>query len=338
MLVVIAIIALLLAVLLPAFGAVRNQARIAATQAQFNALNSGIAAYRAEKELGGGLPPSSSDWPLRQGGGPGDRNKIANPKQDSSQNTVRVAGAHLLVHAMIGAHGLGTPGFRDLDRSGAWSDDTHKGKGGAYEIHESGDKAGQNVVSRYGGAGGAGYVDEKMREKAISLKELYDKGTSLTDPDSLSEVAVDESLFVDAWGFPILYYKANPSALHMTGDAGRNTSKAGVYWQEDNAVITGSEGGALGDVQGMDFGAGADEHGDMHWIHDTKSPDPTAKLEDILDPTGDYEHTFAQYIIDPSIKARPTPVQKNEYLLISAGADGIYGTDDDVTNWTRKKE
>ena len=49
MLVVIAIIALLLAALLPAFSTVRTKAKVAATQAQFGALETGIASYRADR-------------------------------------------------------------------------------------------------------------------------------------------------------------------------------------------------------------------------------------------------------------------------------------------------
>ena len=63
MLVVIAIIALLLAALLPAFSVVKTKAKIAAVRAQFSALDASISLYRAEKAMGGGLPPSSTDNP-----------------------------------------------------------------------------------------------------------------------------------------------------------------------------------------------------------------------------------------------------------------------------------
>jgi hypothetical protein len=51
-----------------------------------------------------------------------------------------------------------------------------------------------------------------------------------------------------------------------------------------------------------------------------------------------YANSFARFILDASVKARPTPVQKDTYLLISAGPDAIYGSDDDVINWTRKTD
>jgi len=51
-----------------------------------------------------------------------------------------------------------------------------------------------------------------------------------------------------------------------------------------------------------------------------------------------YDHSFLRFILDASVKARATPVQKDSYLLISAGPDARYGTDDDVLNWTRKTD
>jgi hypothetical protein len=33
------------------------------------------------------------------------------------------------------------------------------------------------------------------------------------------------------------------------------------------------------------------------------------------------------------VQARPWPYRSDSYLLISAGADGLYGTDDDIRNF-----
>ena len=41
-----------------------------------------------------------------------------------------VSGAHLLYQALVGADGLGTPGFKDIDRDGTWWDDTFRGRAG----------------------------------------------------------------------------------------------------------------------------------------------------------------------------------------------------------------
>jgi len=329
MMVVVAIIALLLAALLPAFSAVRGQAKIAQANAQFKALDTGINAFRAEAALGGSLPPSSSDDPQRQ--------TVADPQGDSATTKVRVAGAHLLVQAMIGADGLGTPGFRDVSSpaNGKWSDDTHKkydaapGKSGIYAVDPA---TGKEKFPRYGGAG---YVDEKMKERARTLQELTDKGgmVNLDAADTgTPKIARGERVFTDPWDHPILYYKANPTSLRMTGAQG----KGGIYWQEDNGIITGTDKGLFPDP-GLDFGQGK-EGNYYHSLAVATSPEPTEKIDDIQTVSDAYKYSFARFIIDRDVKARPTPVQKDTYLLISAGPDARYGTDDDVLNWTRKTD
>lgn len=42
---------------------------------------------------------------------------------------------------------------------------------------------------------------------------------------------------------------------------------------------------------------------------------------------------FYDYIRDPKIEARPWPYRPDSYVLISAGTDGLYGTNDDITNF-----
>jgi hypothetical protein len=42
---------------------------------------------------------------------------------------------------------------------------------------------------------------------------------------------------------------------------------------------------------------------------------------------------FYEYIRDPKISARPWPYRPDSYILISAGADGLYGTSDDIRNF-----
>jgi type II secretory pathway pseudopilin PulG len=49
-------------------------------------------------------------------------------------------------------------------------------------------------------------------------------------------------------------------------------------------------------------------------------------------PDNQYE-TFYNYIRDPKITAKPWPYRPDSYVLISAGADGLYGTSDDIKNF-----
>jgi len=329
LMVVIAIIGLLVAMLLPAFGTIRTKARITQAAAQFQSLDTGINMFRGEQSLGGALPPSASD----KSGSPGDFQLIANPRGMESDE-VRIAGAHLLVHAMIGADVLGTPGFRDFDRDGEWWNDTHgddtADPPGAYAIDPT---TGQEQHTRYGGAG---YVDDKMKQAARSFRDLSEQGVlAQFDPNSPPiDIASDELVFIDPWSTPILYYKANPATFRMTADMTGSPLQPGIYRQEDNGIITGTEGGVKNN-DGLDFGPGK-VNGRRHAIAVALSPDPTDLVDDVLSNDSRYIDSFARFILDPSVKRRPTPVRKDKYLLISAGPDARYGTEDDVTNWQRE--
>jgi len=56
------------------------------------------------------------------------------------------------------------------------------------------------------------------------------------------------------------------------------------------------------------------------------------KIHPLADQSNQYQY-FYNYIMDPKITARPWPYRPDSYILISAGADGLYGTDDDVRNF-----
>ena len=317
-LVVIAIIGILVAALLPAFGTVRTKARMAQGNAQFLALDQGLESFRGEQALGGAYPPSASDNPEAF-------QVIKNPQERRTGGAggIRIAGAHLLGHALIGADQLGPPGFRDLDRDGLWWNDTHDNDKGLYELDIN---TGDEAQSRYGGAG---FVDDKMKETAKSLKDLEDKGL-VVNLDSVANIAADQKVFVDPWDMPILYYNANSYNKRLISEAG----KPGVFRQEDNGGITGTVNGSTNQT-GLDFGPGP-VNGQFHAIANAKAPLPTDPVDDVLDlPV--YDETFARFIIDAGTKTRPTPVNRQKYLLISAGVDGRYGTSDDITNWKQRE-
>jgi len=56
------------------------------------------------------------------------------------------------------------------------------------------------------------------------------------------------------------------------------------------------------------------------------------KIHPLADQSNQYQY-FYNYILDPKITARPWPYRPDSYILISAGADGLYGTGDDVRNF-----
>ena len=290
LLVVMSIIAILIAVLLPAMGKIRNMAHVTETTAQQGALDQGIAQFRGSTELGGAYPPSSSDQP--------DRLQIANPRaQIVAQPTVFVTGAHLLVHALLGADLLGPPGFRDLDRDGTWSNDTHASfapeNRGMYGVDPV---DGAELFTRYGNGG---FVSPKMAEKSVrSLAQLEDEDLIAfwgDSPVSNSKPTRRQPMFIDAWGHPILYYKANAGTRNMIW----TQVTPGIFRQEDNGMITGSTEGQL-EYNGIDFGAGTQDGNFYHLIANATPTTPRP----LIDPTtATWDDTFAKFVWDPSVTA-----------------------------------
>jgi len=102
-------------------------------------------------------------------------------------------------------------------------------------------------------------------------------------------------------GSPILYYRADTSKKQI--ETGRTNER--IYNARDNVPLT------------------------------TIIPRTENGKPDALGVEGaarDYQF-FYEYITDPKVEVRAWPYRADSYILISAGADGEYGTNDDVTNF-----
>lgn len=108
-------------------------------------------------------------------------------------------------------------------------------------------------------------------------------------------------------GAPILYYRANSSS-----------EINGIYNVNDNDAIVGLKEAA--DGRGHPFGAGP-------------VPPGFSGRDEFFYGTVDPADGIVGYIQDPKITAKVWPYRPDSYILISAGADGIYGTSDDIRNF-----
>lgn len=110
-------------------------------------------------------------------------------------------------------------------------------------------------------------------------------------------------------GMPVLYYKASPvNLLHNIKQlAGPYVAGNNIYNYYDNYDII---------AEGVPW---------LGKVHPFKEP-PIPKVEGEL---------FYDATRNDSIKTMDRPHNPNSYILISAGHDGLYGTEDDIYNFER---
>lgn len=109
-------------------------------------------------------------------------------------------------------------------------------------------------------------------------------------------------------GAPILYFKANSS---------EKTIQAIYNINDNDAIVALKE---QMDVRGHPFGSGPfypPYKNRLEFFYG--NPDPATGI--------------IGYIQNPKVAARPWPYKSDSFILISAGADGIYGTPDDIRNF-----
>lgn len=307
LMVVIAIIGLLVGLLLPAIKAATTAAKTTGTKATFQAIDAALEAFKGHSALGGSYPPSASD-------NGADYGLITDPAAGVTAR-VLAGGANLLVFALQGVDALGTAGFFDLPATadGMWWNDVNT----AYTV-----LLGNPVETRYDPFAGS-----DLQENVSTINEMFNEGTVVETGSGSVDEAGHLRFYIDNFGRPILYYRARRAAPMMVTDPG---NAIGIYDQRDNQAFTGSNAGMVG--TGLDFGAGTN-----HTIANSQYPsiDPSS---DNLGGSG-YDTggagTFEQFIWDSSVTARNVPNRRETYLLISAGPDAVYGTGDDVTNWSR---
>jgi hypothetical protein len=145
--------------------------------------------------------------------------------------------------------------------------------------------------------------------KACNLLDLYGTGATITPFDKINKNAVICDVFLKTQsdcnttglklGMPVLYYRANPSKL--SHDVGNPDNSDNIYSYADNQ--------------------------DLLYL---KMPRDTTKIFPMYsDPKIFYTETKNSRITSMS-----RPHNEDGYILMSAGYDNLYGTKDDVFNFT----
>jgi type II secretory pathway pseudopilin PulG len=300
-LVVVSIIAILTGILVPALRMVQNTTKGVKQQAQFTAIDLGLAAFRNDY---GDYPPS--DW---------------------SSTTRNYCGAQKLAEALLGWDLLG------FHPDSAWRADGLDAAGGADTYDPLGKYPAavrqENLKKRRDR-----YIELevanafRLGESAPGLRDGLFMGTTPLAANTyvlcdVYEVPERKIVLSDGRsvvpGTPILYYRAKTSSktiVRAEGAAIDSTDPTAqlIYNIQDDAPLIGL--GRLSDT--------------------TKALAARQKHPlDVTSPAG-WAVDFYNYIRDPKVSAYPYPYRPDSYVLISAGPDGLYGTHDDVCNFGRR--
>lgn len=331
-LVVVAILAILVGILVPALNAVRKNAKVTSTRSTVQSISTAIETFKADQQVGGALPPSESSSD-NTGGLP--YFQVRTPYAATKAGGMEATGAGLLVWALAGADLLGTPGFKTT-RSGSsnWAQDTDasdngQGNRGIYALDPN---TGDPYFKRSGP-----YVDlTKVKvSKAVKTGTLTRfvveeelnarKEMGLGNPDQDSQR--DFPMFLDAFGYPILYWRADPAG-QIIADG----------WPQQNQPQTGQNRGIYHWRSNMKLIGDGSKSLVLRPYDQSKNANPHYKLEapgqnPILDPNNANFKGFSLYIQNKDVKVKAAPQRPDTYLLVSPGEDGIYGTADDITNF-----
>ncbi len=307
LLTVMAVIAILIGLLVPALGLVKDFAKEIEQKAQLHGIEVAIDMFTPNSGYGT-YPPS-------------DENGLdLNPPAALGLDPAAYGGAQKLADALVGQDLLGYH-----PRSGFRSDlmgfDT---LGNPQQVYNVGTR--QNLEARVGP-----FIDLE-NANAFRMGDIYRNivsplpgGTFFAGSYVLCDVfakkrtgmGVQGSITYGGMktGMPLLYYRARTE-----------------YYEQDFGVVQ-SPGGP----DGIDD--------DVYYYRDNMHtlalghPEYGPALPHILDGSNnaaDWQR-FEEMILNDKITTMRRPYRANSFILISAGKDGLYGTGDDVTNVTKTK-
>lgn len=325
LLTVMAIIALLIGILSPALRMVRRIAKDTAQRAQFHSIDIGLETYAGETEQ----YPDSKEMPAWTWNDTHTAVTQGTPPPYTE-------GAHHLAEALIGRDMLG---FDPWSTGNAYDDranaEIYASDSADSPKISSADQVAKSIDRRKGP-----YLSPDSVE-AYQLQQLYDTPNPLTtvypgNLDKTGKVNTSESpapVLTDSYrvktlslpngkqvkaGSPILYYRADiTSKVFENSKDGKGNPQtvsdacavAGIYNSTDNEELL-----KLGTVmdQAKKHNFDKDEGG-----------------------TEAGRTRFYDAITNPTITTQRRPYNQTSYILMSAGFDGIFGTPDDIYNFSK---
>ena len=314
LLVVISIIAILIAILLPAISKIIAEAHSTATQEEMSAISSACLSYEA----------TFNAYP-----GPFSEADISQQLVKDSSGNVITGTQNMLIGLMGTMYNYGPP----VAPPGVAGKPTLPADAGYDTINDNGTTV---YVTNPLGSGPIDYGNGGVQKASFFNPQSVDL---LPDPPSLATsnatqvVAGNASTWLptlyDAFpdGLPILYYRRNPGMPGATGyPVALNSATAGTngaaYYLEDNAVYTNSGAGTYNGMSTLDAKNGS-----------TYTQDSGNVLSCYSTAYGSALNFFANTVVNQSLVTSYSPIAANiqgypvqgDFVMISAGADHIYG-------------
>ncbi len=317
LLTVMAVIAVLIGLLIPALALVKDNAKEIQQKAQFHSLDVGIELYKSEF----GVYPESRDNVIDTTSSPQDP-LYPNP----------YCGANKLAEAMVGRDMLGfhpKSGFNSIAQSIVSLTTTPPTTGtvrvySAFTDTANWETAEDNRKTREGP-----FVDLE-NANAFPMDEVYGNANTQFPGGYVSNYQMDTVsgninsyplVLCDVYakkrsgsnskktGTPILYYRARTNFTMQDFDVaniGPDPLEDDIYYYNDNDSL---------------IALGMPDDGIQHTIEVGDNGDP-------------YEN-FQNMIINDQVQTINRPYRADTYILISAGKDGDFGTADDIFNFEK---
>lgn len=322
LLTVVAIIALLISILVPAVQRARRAAKETAIKAQQYAISQGLQMFHNDF----GYYPSS--LPQTSAG----VNAPSRTAVGTTPGNYPVTGAHRLAFALLGRDKLGCPA-----KTGA--------VGAAYSVPVGTNTQPDSISGWYystaennaaAGAFNAEWVgpDDEDNWGTPACKTAR-KGPYV-EAEGLSVVA-DESLnIVSGTGKDYVWLICDKYETSVDVDI-----TAGANYQQHSAIMYFSanpRGNKIKAVGTTGEGSGAFEDANIYFWQDNQNI-LAGQFQDVNGSgSAPDQSDFWAFIEDPKAKIGVTcePHNKESFLLMSRGNDGLYGTDDDIINWERQ--
>jgi prepilin-type N-terminal cleavage/methylation domain-containing protein len=329
LLVVIAIIAVLAAILVPVIGKVRDNARAADTRAQIGTLSALMQAYY------------------------GDHNAYPGPLSNMQVN----ADMSGLSKPVIAAPSPNLAGSADLPaaQAGKITGNENAVLGLLGGLRATG--AVVNYETQWVGTG-PGWLGVTIKKippygDTASLSLRTDAATELTgdyaDDEDPMRTGEDTNIpeFVDRFPspMPLLILRARTgqrSTATLPGSSvdnpvvtnGTDPRRIGQYdLSQIEGYVKGTAATSIGSGKQMDLdeyhgGTAVNEHG-------FQTADPTQQGRHLADGSDNtaWKHPYDAHVAFRNPAAPNTPKQKDGFIIIGAGVDRIYGTNDDITNF-----